>query len=59
MKTVCANIGGNDIRVKHAQLFAMSSFFTTMCPEVQQKYHAEVIPTLLGLFEGQHVKVQA
>lgn len=59
MKTVCANIAGANIRVKHAQLFAMSSFFTTMCPTVQQQYHAEIIPTLLGLFEGQHVKIQA
>jgi hypothetical protein len=35
------------MRVKYASLFAMANLFEILAPQVQFKYHKDVIPTVV------------
>lgn len=58
-KTACGGVLDTNVRVKFASLASMTEIFTSLAPQVQQKYHADVIPMVVKLMKDEPtVKMQ-
>lgn len=62
MKRVCHGIQEEHIRVKYARLTAMALIVTQLSPQIQFKFHSELMPALLLIVKNEQemkVKTQA
>jgi hypothetical protein len=58
-KTACGGVEDANVRVKFASLSAMTEIFASLAPQVQQKFHADVLPKVVKIMqEEQTVKMQ-
>jgi hypothetical protein len=49
IQNATSGLNDTNTRVRYASLFAMSNMFEILAPQVQYKYHAEVIPTVVEI----------
>ena len=49
VQQVCSGLPEDHTRVKYARLFALSNLLINLGPDMQFKYHSELVPALLGI----------
>lgn len=62
MQQVCGGLEGDHVRVKYARLFALANLLQHLGPNLQFKYHGDLMPALLGIVTNEtslKVKTQA
>lgn len=62
MQQICQGLQDDHSRVKYARLYALSNLLVNLGPALQFKYHAELVPALLSIIDGEKslkVKAQA